>query len=191
MAVRERFFLCDNVDKCARRLRHDEFLAVELSRYHAHNNPMISRSELFCFSRASNVYTFSVAMPLKLDYELIDPINKVIKNLMEFGLIDLWRRIKAEPNTRSKIAETKAKQHAELHLTPDGTVVLTIHHIVGALVIMAFGYVLAIITFTIEQIVYRKVQKRSKSKFILYLHKQLGSNRIDRPNSEFFCMNNL
>lgn len=118
-------------------------------------------------------------MPLKLHYELIGPIDNVIKNLMEFGLIDFWTRLSVGPTTRSKVAETKAKQHDAVHTLPDGTVVLTMQHIVGAVVIMAIGYGLALIAFVIERFVHRRVHEGTDSRIIMYLHAFCRPNRFD------------
>lgn len=177
------------------RLRYDEYLAVALSRLHAENNPMISRSELFCFSRENNVYTYSVAMPLRLDYELIESVDAIISNLMEFGLIGKWIELSEEPTTRAKVADTKKKQKDnEVNRgndSADGTVVLTMDHIIGALLIMAFGYVLAIIAFLVEQIVHRRVERGTQSKFFIYLHRFLRPNRVDCMATPFSVNSDL
>lgn len=106
-AVRENFIFCDNIDDCLERLRYDEYFAVALSRLHALNNPVISRSELFCFPRENNIYSYLVVMPLKLHYELMVPMDKVIDNLMEFGLVDRWIELEDMPTTRPLIGKTK------------------------------------------------------------------------------------
>lgn len=161
------------------RLQHDEYLAVALSRMHALNNPMISRLELFCFPRENNVYSYSVAMPLRLDYQLIDPINTVIVNLMEFGLIDKWIKLSEGPTLQSLVAKEKHNGAVRTRDPADGNVILTMDHIIGALVIMAFGYALALIAFLVEQLVFHRLQKGSESKFILNLHTFLRPYRID------------
>lgn len=172
-AVRANFIHCENIDMCLKQLQHDEYLAVAVSRLHVKNNPVISRTELFCFSRQNNVYSYSVAMPLKNYYELVDRIDLVISSLMEFGLIAKWVKSDDAPSTRTLIARAQAKHYQ----TEYGNVVLTIEHIVGALIIMAFGYILAIIAFLIEQIVHRKVRDGTNSKLYVYLHKVFGPKR--------------
>lgn len=191
-AVRKNFIFCDNIDECLQRLHNDEYLAVALSRLHAENNPRISRSDLFCFSRANNVYTYSVAMPLKLDYELIESISTIIGNLMEFGLIDRWIKLSEGPTIRSLVIDVKAQHHEEEHTKeqPNGNVVLTMDHIIGALLIMSFGYLLAMIAFLVEQIVHQREQQGTDSKLFLYLHQVFSPNRIDCTITQF-SVNNL
>lgn len=114
-------------------------------------------------------------MLLKLDYELKEVIDTIIGNLMEFGLIDMWRRWNSEPPPWALIAEAKKRQSKNV----DGNVVLTVDHIVGALVIMTIGYILATIAFFVERLVYRKVREGTSSYIFLYLHKFLYPSRID------------
>lgn len=188
-AIRENFVFCDNIDDCMAQLRDDEYLAVGLSRLHAETNPVVSRLERYCFDRENNVYTYSVAMPLKLSFELIGPINAVIKNLMEFGLIDKWKKSNEGPSFETMLAIAAVKQQQEEN-TGDGTVVLTMYHIVGALIFMGSGYILALAAFLTEKVVHHKVEQRTKSRIILFLHKMLRPNRIDRM-ANHFCVNNL
>lgn len=91
---------------------------------------------------------------------------------MEFGLIDKWIRLENAPALNANARAHQQKDESE-------KVVLTIHHIVGALLIMAFGYILAIIVFLAEQVVYRRIRWGSQSKLLLALHKFFRPNRID------------
>lgn len=125
-------------------------------------------------------------MTLKLDFELKVLIDTIIGNLFEFGLVDMWIKRDDAPTTRALIAAARAKQREN----DNGNVVVTIDHIVGALLIMSFGYILAIFAFVLEQIVYRRVRQGTESKFFLYLHKLFRPNRIDYLVTEF-SVNNL
>lgn len=147
---------------------------------------------MFCFSRANNVYTYSVAMPLRLDYELIESIDTIIANLMEFGLIDKWIKLSDGPTVRSLVTDVKAKHQEEEHAKepPNGNVVLTMDHIIGALLIMAFGYVLAMIAFVVEQIVHRRVHQGTDNKLFMYLHSVFSPHRNDCTITQF-SVNNL
>lgn len=172
------------------RLRHDEYLAVAVSRLHAESNSKITRLERWCFYSENNVYSYPVAMPLKLDFELIEQIDDVITNVMEFGLVDKWKKMSEGPSFRTLVAKALVKQHEEEHTSSNGTVVLTVDHIIGALIIMAIGYLSAIIAFLVEKCVHQKVQQRTKSKLVLSLHKFFSPNRIDSQVTDFY-LNNL
>lgn len=179
------------------RLRYDEYLAVALSRMHALNNPKISRLERWCFTQKNNVYAYAIAMPLKEDFVLMKAIDSVITNLMEFGLIDKWMKMSEGPSFSSLIANAKKNDPGKYiayeessRYTSDRTIVLTMNHIIGALVIMAFGYISALIVFVVEKNVYRRVQLRTASKLILYLHKSFSPTRNDCSTIEF-SENNL
>lgn len=185
MAVRENFIHCENVDECLERLQYDEYLAVASSRLHVKHNPVTTRRGLFCFSRENNVYAYSVAMTLKLDFELLESIDTIIANLFEFGLINMWIKWDTSPTMKTLFAAARTKDNGN----ENGNVVLTIEHIIGAILIMLFGYIFAIIVFIVERVVHRKVQGGTDSKFILCLHKFLNPGRIDSVTP--FSLNNL
>lgn len=183
MGVRGNFIFCENIDVCLEKLRYDEYLAVAVSRLHAQNSPTISRTEMFCFTRANNVYSYSVAVPLSMDFQLIDAINAVIRSAMESGLINRWSKFNIEPATRSLATDGKPLENE------NATIVLTVDHIVGALLIMVFGYVLAIIVFLAERVVYWRVRQGTESKLFLYLHRFFCPSRIDCTTSRLFAGN--
>lgn len=123
-------------------------------------------------------------MLLSLDYELIEAINYVISNLMEFGLIDRWSKRAEEPNARATITEAKQREGKSKN------VVLTVDHIVGALLIMAFGYLLAIVVFVVEQLVYRSIHRGTEFRLFWILHRYFRPNRIGCMVTPF-TVNNL
>lgn len=165
--MRHNFELCINTDDCLKRLQYDEKLAVAVSRLHAENTPAISRSEMFCFPRSNNIYSYSVAMPIKLDYHILPVINYNIRNLFEFGLVERWNKL-----GQSVAAALEIKYF--LNKASDGhddrLVVLTVPHIMGAILIMFFGHFVALITFLTELIVNRMIQQRNCTKFWQRLH---------------------
>lgn len=173
-AVREHFHICDVPDNCLERLLKEETLAVAISRLHAKNTPVISQTELFCFARSANIYSYSVAMPIKLDYHLLPQINSVIRQLFEFGLIERW----------DKLSQSIASSAAIVKMQKDGTggegshlVVLTVAHIMGAILIMIFGHSMALIAFLAEHFTHGKIKKGNYNRFWMLLHKFLTPKR--------------
>lgn len=165
--MRKNFELCTNTDECLKRLEYDEKLAVAVSRLHAENTPAISRSEMFCFPQSKNIYSYSVAMPIKLDYHILPVINYNIRQLFEFGLVERWNNlgqaVAASLEIKNFLSQAQDGRDSRL-------VVLTVPHIMGAILIMFFGHFVALIAFSIELIVNRMVQRRNCTTFWKRLH---------------------
>lgn len=154
-------------DECLKRLVYDEKLAVAVSRLHSKNSPAISQSELFCFSRTRNIYSYSIAMPIKLDYHLFPVINYNIRQLFEFGLIERWNKL-----SQSIAANQEIKKILDNAVSgkDDRLVVLTVAHIMGAILVMTIGHVIASMAFITELMVSRKIQHKKCSKFWILLN---------------------
>lgn len=152
------------------KLASDEKLAVAVSRLHATNTLVISQSQIFCFPRTKNIYSYSVAMPIRMDFHLLPTINYNIRQLLEFGLIERWNKLSQSiaANEEIKKSLAHASEGNDSHL-----VVLTIAHIMGALMIMFFGHILAIIAFGLEQLVHRRMCRPQSWRFWFRLHRWL------------------
>lgn len=159
--------MCYYTDECLKRLVYDEKLAVAVSRLHAENTLAVSRSDMFCFPRSKNIYSYSIAMPIKLDYHMLPIINYNIRQLFEFGLTERWNKLSQSIAANEEI-KTILNQAASGK--DDNLVVLTVPHIMGAILIMFFGHFLAMTTFFIELWIGRKIHKRNSTKIWLILH---------------------
>lgn len=174
--VRKHFTLCEYIDSCLQRLEYDEKLAVALSRLHGYNSPVISRRDIYCFPPEQNIYSYSVVMPIRLDFHLRPQINFIIRQLLEFGLIERWDKLSQSIAENADIMKmiNNGGSSDEKHL-----VVLTVAHIMGAILIMIFGHILASLAFLAETIVYNKLQTEKPSKKWIRLHKILNPKPED------------
>lgn len=152
-AIRDSYQLCTEVDECLENLRNLDNVAVSVSREHALNSPLIAKTELFCFAKTNNVYSYAVAMMTQKNFHLLGRMNSIIRRVMEFGLIQKWdkdsdvmQQLKLKMGSDAKKAATDSDED-------EGLVVLTVGHIAGALIIMSVGYVLALLTFIAELLV--------------------------------------
>lgn len=168
IAVRKNFEICYYTDECLKRLVYDEKLAVAVSRLHAENTPAVSRSDMFCFPRSRNIYSYSIAMPIKLDYHMLPVINYNIRQLFEFGLIERWNKLSQSIAVNAEIK--KILNQAASGKDSKGLVVLTVPHIMGALLIMCFGHFLALTTFCLEVWIERKIRNGKCTKFFVCFH---------------------
>lgn len=145
--VLENFIPCSNVDRCLAEIKENYKLAVGLSRRHALNNPRINRGNLFCFPPTSSIYTYSVVIQTREDFYLLNNMNVFIGQYVENGLIVLWYRNSLNLTTIEEDDEQPEP--------------LTVHHMLGAIVVLAVGLCLATLTFVVEHLNY--LRKRSKN----------------------------
>lgn len=156
--ARNSFHLCRNIDECFLKLKFDDYLAVATSREHAMNNPVLPKTNIFCFSKANNIYSFSVAMMTKKYFHLLPQMNSIIRRVSEFGLLEKW----AKDNSAGAL---KLIQETDDGGDDDGLVVLTIGHITGAMIIMFLGYTVALCAFIGEMIVGKKISSSKRNAF--------------------------
>lgn len=151
--ILERFSFCPNIEKCLAEIRKNTKLAVGLSRQHALNNPRIHRSDTVCFPQASNIYTYSVLMQARQDFYLLPHINDIIGRAVEHGLVVNWME--------------KSQNYTSIRLIvgSTGPNPLTVNHVLGAIVVMAAGLGLAILSFAVEVFLVPKVEGRGRRLF--------------------------
>lgn len=166
--VRDHFQICpNNIDDCLKLLHINEKLAVAVSRLHAENSAVISRDQLFCFTRENNIYSYSIAIPTRVDFHLLPSFNYIIRQLFEFGLVERWDKLSqaiASSALAIKLAQSVSDGGGHL-------VVLTVGHIMGAVFVMLFGHSIAFIAFCSELLVNWQVRKQSPTWFWLKLNK--------------------
>lgn len=150
---------------------NDDRLAVASSRIHAENSQAIKKNQLFCFSRSENIYSYSVAMPIKIDFPLLPNINYIIRQLFEFGLIERWDKLSRSITANTIILDTL---NVGVEAGEDHLVVLTVAHVTGAILVMSVGHILALIAFFVEQIVSQRIKSGSRRKIWTRLHSMLS-----------------
>lgn len=152
--IQSAYNLCANIDECLQQLRTVDTLAVAVSRQHAMNSPTIAKTDLFCFPKLNNVYSYSVSMLMRKNFHLLGKMNSIIRRVMEFGLIQKWER---DGEVQQLLKLTKEMSAADTVVAEDGggddVVVLTVGHIAGSMIIMTVGYSLASLIFIAELIV--------------------------------------
>lgn len=151
--ILERLSLCPDIEKCLVEIRTNTKLAVGLSRQHVLNNPRIDRSDTFCFPHASNIYTYSVLIQTRQDFSLLPHINDIIERLVEHGLVYNW------------IERSQNYTSIRLNVGSTGPNPLTVNHVLGAIVVMAVGFALAILAFVVEVFLLPKMKVRGKHLF--------------------------
>lgn len=144
--------MCDNVDRCLERLTHvDNFeLAVGVSRIHVMSTALFANHQIFCFDRSQNIANYTISLAVRNDHELITSINKIIRGLIEGGLIVKWQR----DNSLSAHAEFTQRSSSEAFTVEEGLIVVFFVGIPGL--------ALAIATFCLELLIAsRKLRARS------------------------------
>lgn len=154
-----------------KRLRTEEKIAIGVSRRHAKNAPTVLRSEIYCFPTKNNIYYFTIVMPMKLDFVLIDAINDVIGKVLENGLVMHWN-ILTQEYTQNAIMFKFIMAEGRFDGENDRQA-LTFDHIAGAFVIIGIGWSLAFIAFVMEKIVKLRLKSESKLKIWRWLNNLL------------------
>lgn len=147
------FQICTDIDACLQNIQTDKKAAVAVSRHHSDNNPIISRRDMFCFTKSNNIYTYSVSMLTKKFYHLLPKINYVIRGITESGLLKKWQE-----DTESH--KTKAKINTGGHGGGGDVVKLRIGHVLGGFLLWGLGLLFAFLTF-LGEILYDRWTKKN------------------------------
>lgn len=104
---------CGNINHCLNELETNNKLVLLLSRAHAHNNPYINESALYCFPPAQHIYSFTIVMLTREKHFLLLPkINQLLQKFAESGLLKKWMN---ENELRRKITETLDSANSNRH----------------------------------------------------------------------------
>ncbi|XP_059611138.1 uncharacterized protein LOC132258050 [Phlebotomus argentipes] len=160
--VRRMFTICPDIDACLQRVRHDSELGVAVSRQHARNSPLIDESDMFCFHRAENIYSYSVSMLVKRDFHLLPKINDIIRTILESGLLYKWQKdseVSKVQSTPTEGGEGSATQ-----------IVLGISHVQGAFIVLGLGLVVSAVAFSTEWLIFLAIQRDLRGATFLKSH---------------------
>lgn len=182
--MQQHYTLCNaNIDDCLKLLLNNEKLAVAVSRLHAENSPVVNKDQIFCFTRENNIYSFSIAMPMRIDFQLMPRINSIIRQLYEFGLVERWDKLSQAIATSAvaiKLALAGGSNESNL-------VVLTVGHIMGSLLILIVGHLIALCAFGIELLTDYLVRRGSCNRFWLIMNAGLIPKPTRRKSATLFA----
>lgn len=145
--TRETFYICPEIDQCLKHLYENEYLAVGVSRYHAQNNPHISRRKIFCLDRTQNILSYPVQLFMRKDYPFASEINKVIRRAVEGGLFTKWMR------------DTVVQRKGDLQELPVKP--LQLEHISAAILAYILFTTFAYGAFVAEYTVHKRVHQKT------------------------------
>lgn len=148
-AIVKRFNICKDIDACLALIRSRSRVAVAVSRHHSDNSPTISASEMYCFKRSDNIYTYSVSMLTKKQYHLLDKINSLLRTISESGLLARW----AQQSENSNVDAAPLPQQGGHGGGP--VVKLKMEHVKGGFLLHLIGLIVALIAFIGEHIFFR------------------------------------
>lgn len=134
---------------------------MAVSRKHIIAYRPTQQSNLYCFTRKENVYSYPVAILTVLNYHLLPKINLVVRDLMEHGFIAKWDTDYLYGSIQAVLTERRnyAKNFANgLPNPPNRIIILKTRHISGAIAILCFGYTLAVLAFLLELLIGKKLK---------------------------------
>lgn len=135
---------CLDIDACLLEIKKNRNLGVAIGREHAKNTPVpITDSDMFCFTKSDNIFTFSVVMMMVKDFHLRAKINDLIRQISESGLLPKWQK-------ESEIIRISDGSDS----AGDGNIILKVEHVAGAFFLASIGWSIAILIFCLEWLIY-------------------------------------
>lgn len=148
---------CFDMDKCLTELKTNDKLAVAISRQHATNARVpLDDSDMFCFDKAHNIFSFSVVMLFKKDHHLLPAVNTLIRRIAESGFVLKWKA----DSEFVKVKVDKKPRDPHGNKQP-----LNLSHLLGSFGLIAVGITASVVAFASEWFIYYLAQKR-KIKFV-------------------------
>lgn len=164
----KRFHICKDVDTCLGQIRTTSRVAIAASRHHSDNSPAISDSEMFCFTREENIYTYSVSMLAKKQHHFLGKINSMLRTISESGLLLRWAQ-------QSESQEVNSGDDAPAGGHGDGAVVkLKMEHVEGGFLLHVLGLIIATIAFIGEHVVFRFQNNQTFREKVLKIRNRMG-----------------
>lgn len=154
-----------DLDACLSALKWNDKLAVSVRRIRAENSPVISKSEIYCFSSEENIFAFPTTIRMSRKYEFKTQVNSLIRRCLEAGLFTKWQE-----DTELSGNDSKPKS--------DRNINLTVAHIGGALLSLVCGLCLASLVFIAECVAFEKLKQKDCHQFWVYLSRTVDGRRF-------------
>lgn len=151
------FEICTDIDECLYELSTDLKLAVAVSREHSENSPLMSKMNMYCFTRSNNIYNYLISVLARRDHHLLSRINRNIRGVLEAGLLSKWQ---LDSQRESDLKNFKATGDEE----DNATIVLKWQHVQGAFYVALIGLFVSLIVFLLEIIVFQLSNTRTFKK---------------------------
>lgn len=157
--------MCPSIDNCLEHLTHDDNsdLAVGGSRDYILNSPSYSPLKIFCFDSDESIASYPMVLSMRKDFALKSKVDEIIRNSFEGGLFVKWER-----DTRRK---TEPLRPYEPQLE------LTLKECAFICFMGSVGFIVSILTFICEIIIYRKLKQNGRSPVWKYLRQFFDGNR--------------
>lgn len=163
----DEFFVCDDITTCLTHLKRPENynMAVGDSRLHLLSSSAYSPSSIYCFDDSESFSTFQVALLFKKGSRFEAQINRIIRNLFEFGIFNKWSQ-----------SYLHKKQIDSDEIPPQ----MTVQNLLMPIIFVLGIFIpLAIIIFVLELITFAKIKpNRRPSRAWTFLHRILKSERF-------------
>lgn len=154
-----------NADICLANLKDNEYLAVGVPRQHARIfiNADISNRKIYCFDKSENIYSFSISILARKNFELLSQFNADIMRLVEAGIIIKWAK------DNQKIVFNRG---SDIYVAP-----LTVEHIFPGIFMMCASYLFVLHVFVLEKIIKKHVQAGRPHKWWSLADKLIDGDR--------------
>lgn len=158
ISIVNNFITCLDLEKCLLYIKNDKKVAIAVSRHHADNNEVIPRSQMYCFAKKDNIYTYSVSMLTKKQYHLLDKVNSIVRTISESGLLHKWE------SESSNAAEEESSADANSEGPHGNAIKLKIEHVQAGFLLLGIGSILGAIILLLEIAFHKFKMKNCKKK---------------------------
>lgn len=162
----DNFHVCDDINTCLTHLKRPENykMAVGDSRFHLLSSSAYSPSSIHCFDDSESISTYQVALFHKKDSQIEAMINRIIRNLFEFGIFNKWSQTYLR------------KKHIDSDEIPPQ---MTVQHLLLPIIFLMGTLIpLATIVFVLELVTFAKIKQRRPSRAWSFSHRMLTAERF-------------
>lgn len=130
-----------------------------------HAKQFIEKSNLFCFDKFNNIHNSSIGFLIQSNHHLLPKVNQAIRNALEFGLVDYWKKKYEHTLKKNKMTSPVSA--------------LKLRYVILAVVLLATGWALGGIALIVERWLYVRVHVQGKNvnKFHIYIENFLNDDR--------------
>lgn len=146
----DEYKICESVEECLTNLKSDNQVAIGVSREY-----VLHRTDIFCFDRTENIFSYTVSMLVRKNDELYRRVNKFIHHLLDAGLMKKWTE-----TTFNVLRKGNDSHGSSLQVKP-----ISIQHITVGFIIAILFVILSVIAFGLELLIYKKLCSKNPSSF--------------------------
>lgn len=161
----EEFHICKNLEECLKKLEHSPILAVAVSRELSRNDHFFAASNVYCFEKYENIYSYMLKFLVRKDFSHLKELNKFIQmTAIEGGLSKKWH---SEKSFQDQYEEPEIVYHA-----------ITLSTCAGMYFLWFLIKTICVLNLFAEQLIHKKARQRNSKRFWKIAEGIIGPDRL-------------